>query len=55
MVIITEPFRVLSETVARARGKPNLPLIILPSTIEEISDDEIASLAKLPSSELPGC
>ena len=46
VVIITEPFRVLSETVARARGKPDLPLIVLPSTIEEISDDEISSMAK---------
>ena len=45
MVIVTEQFSKLASTIARSRGRPGLPILVLPSNIEDLSDGELESLA----------
>lgn len=41
-VAVTERFVDLAKAVAESRGVPDLPLLILPASIENLSEDEIA-------------
>ena len=46
MVIVTEQFSALASTIAQSQGKPGLPILVLPSNIEELSDGELKALAQ---------
>ena len=46
MVVVTEQFSDLATTIARSRGKPRLPILVLPANIEQLSDSEIRALAR---------
>ena len=45
MVIVTEQFSKLAATIARSRGKPSLPILVIPSNVEELSDQDLRALA----------
>jgi len=47
VVIVTEQFRALASTIAQSQGKPSLPILVLPSNIEELSHEELQALAKI--------
>jgi hypothetical protein len=44
-VIVTEQFSRLASTIAKSRGRPGLPILVLPANIEDLSDDELEDLA----------
>ena len=46
VVIVTGEFRELATTIAHAQGEPGLEILVLPSNIEELSDEELRSLAQ---------
>ena len=46
MVVVSERFENLATSLARSRGKPNFPMVVLPSDIEEMSDDRLGELSE---------
>ena len=44
-MIVTEQFSRLASTIAKSRGRPGLPILVLPANIEDLSDDELEDLA----------
>lgn len=46
VVCVTERFSQAAKTYARMKGKPDIPILVLPANIEELSDEELGSLAK---------
>jgi hypothetical protein len=44
-VVVTEVFANLAATAARARGYPDLPILVLPHPMETRSAEEIEALA----------
>ena len=45
MAVVSERFHNLAQSVARARHAPDLPMIVLPPNIEEITNEELHALA----------
>ena len=35
----------MASTIAKSRGRPGLPILVLPANIEDLSDDELEDLA----------
>ena len=54
MVIVTGEFKELASTIAHAQGEPGLEILVLPSNIEELSDEELRSLAQITFDEAAG-
>ena len=52
--MVTEQFRELASTIAHAQGEPGLAILVLPSNIEELSDEELRSLAQTTFDEAAG-
>jgi hypothetical protein len=46
VVLVTGQFRELAGIIAQSQGKPRLPILVLPSNIEELSGEELRSLAQ---------
>ena len=46
VVIVTEQFSKLASTIAKSRGRPGLPILVLPGNIEDLSNGELETLAK---------
>ncbi len=46
MAVVSERFRGLALSIARARSAPDFPIIVLPANIEEVSDTELRALAE---------
>ena len=46
MVVVSERFENLATSLARSRGKPGFPMVVLPSDIEEMSDDRLGELSE---------
>ena len=46
MAVVSERFQNLAAAIARARGKPEFPMIVLPANIEELSDSELHAMAE---------
>ncbi len=44
-MIVTEQFSRLASTIAKSRGRPGLPILVLPANIEDLSDNELEDLA----------
>ncbi len=45
VTLITERFLTLADTTRKGRGLPEMPLVVLPSDIEYISDAELRRMA----------
>ncbi|MBI2871661.1 MAG: hypothetical protein HYY00_00540 [Chloroflexi bacterium] len=43
---MTERFVNLANSVARARGKRDFPIVVWPSNVEEMTDEEVRALAE---------
>ena len=54
MVMVTGEFKELASTIAHAQGEPGLEILVLPSNIEELSDEELRSLAQITFEEAAG-
>ena len=54
MVMVTGEFKELASTIAHAQGEPGLEILVLPSNIEELSDEELRSLAQITFDEAAG-
>ena len=54
MVMVTGEFKELATTIAHAQGEPGLEILVLPSNIEELSDEELRTLAQSTFDEAAG-
>lgn len=45
MAVVSERFRTLAESVAKARKVPDFPIVVLPANIEDMSNEELRKLA----------
>ena len=50
--MVSERFRVLAQSIARARKVPEFPIVVLPADIEELPEDRLQSLADTTLPEL---
>ena len=46
MVVVSERFENLASSLMRSRGKPSFPMVVLPSDIEEMSDEYLGELSE---------
>ncbi len=46
MVVVSERFENLAASLARSRGKPDFPMVVLPSDIEEMTDERLGELSE---------
>ena len=46
VVIVTEQFSKLASTIAKSRGRPGLPILVLPGNIEALSAGALETHAK---------
>lgn len=46
MVVVSERFESLATSLVRSRGKPGFPMVVLPSDIEELSDERLGELSE---------
>ena len=46
VVLVTEQFSKLASTITKSRGRPGLPILVLPANIEDLSDSELETLAQ---------
>ena len=46
MVVVSERFENLASSLMRSRGKPSFPMVVLPSDIEEMSDERLVEMSE---------
>ncbi len=54
VAVVTEEFTNLAQAIAKARGYPDLPMIIVPHPFETLPEQEVVELAKAKLNEVVG-
>jgi hypothetical protein len=54
VAVVTAVFENLARSAARAHGRPDLRLVVLPHPMESRADDEIRAIARARAAELLG-